>query len=327
MEIPNMRALLLSEKGKPLSFLKDVSSPKATDNQVVVELKAAALNHRDLWILKGKYPGIKYPVIPGSDGAGMLGGREIIINPASNWGSKVSVQSENFHILGLPENGTFAERVLVAKSKIVAKPDHLTWEQAAALPLGGLTAYRALFTKCQSKRDEKVLISGVGGGVALFACQFAVAAGMKVYVTSGSDEKIEKAIKLGATGGANYRSENWAKNLASQADGFDVVIDSAGGEGFANLVKLCHPAARICMYGGTKGLLNEVSPQLIFWKQLSIFGSTMGTNEEFSQMVNFVGKHKIVPIVDSVFELKDGNKALEKMEKGLQFGKIVLKIS
>lgn len=322
-----MRALLLSEKGKPLSFLKDVSSPKATDNQVVVELKAAALNHRDLWILKGKYPGIKYPVIPGSDGAGMLGGREIIINPASNWGSKVSVQSENFHILGLPENGTFAERVLVAKSKIVAKPDHLTWEQAAALPLGGLTAYRALFTKCQSKRDEKVLISGVGGGVALFACQFAVAAGMKVYVTSGSDEKIEKAIKLGATGGANYRSENWAKNLASQADGFDVVIDSAGGEGFANLVKLCHPAARICIYGGTKGLLNEVSPQLIFWKQLSIFGSTMGTNEEFSQMVNFVGKHKIVPIVDSVFELKDGNKALEKMEKGLQFGKIVLKIS
>ncbi len=322
-----MRALMLIDKGKPLSFLHDVPTPKPVDNQVVVELKAAALNHRDVWILKGKYPGLKYPVILGSDGAGMLDGRAIIINPASKWGRRASVQDENFRILGMPENGTFADRVVVEKSQVFEKPGHLTWEQAAALPLGGLTAYRALFTKCQAIPGEKVLISGIGGGVALLALQFAVAARMRVYVTSGFDDKIEKAIKLGALGGVNYGSENWEKILANQAGGFDMVIDSAAGDGFANLVKLCSPAARICMYGGTKGLLNNVSPQQIFWKQLSIYGSTMGTNEEFGEMVNFVNRHKIIPVIDSALELKDGNKAFEKMDSGLQFGKIVLKIS
>ena len=320
----HMKALVLNNTNQALDY-QDITL-KHTEKNVVVNLKAAALNHRDVWIQKGQYAGIKFPTVLGSDGAGVCNGRDVIINPGINWAKNSNVQPENFKILGLPDDGTFAEMVSVPSELLVEKPTFLSWHEAAALPLAGLTAYRALFTKCQVKKGEKVLISGIGGGVALFAMQFALAIGAEVYVTSGDDAKIEKAISLGAKGGENYNDNAFAKKLQVQTGGFDVVIDSAAGEGFAQFARLANPGGRIAFFGGTRGNIQNLNPQLIFWKQLSIFGTTMGSAEEFEAMVNLVEKHKIKPIIDSVFELKNGNAALEKMENGTQFGKIVLEM-
>jgi len=320
-----MKALVLEAIKTPLKY-KDLPEPEPESDEVLVQLKAAALNRRDYFITQGLYPNIKLPIILGSDGAGTHEGREVIINPNIKWGDDPAFQSKEYRILGLPKDGTFAEAVAVERRKLADKPSHLTWEQAAALPLAGMTAYRALFTKGGLKAGHHVLITGVGGGVAQFALQFAVAAGASVFVTSGSKEKIAKAMELGAEGGANYREEGWDKKLAEQATGFDIIIDSAGGEGFPPLLKLCYPGARIVIYGGTLGKISHVSPQIIFWKQLSILGSTMATDEEFHAMVKFVNQHQIVPAVDSVFPLADGNQAIEKIAKSEQFGKVVLSI-
>jgi NADPH:quinone reductase-like Zn-dependent oxidoreductase len=321
-----MKALVLESEKQALLY-KETDSPKAKNDKVVVDIKAAALNHRDVYVTQGLYPGVVFPIILGSDGAGLYEDREVIINPSLNWGENPNFQQKSYKILGLPDNGTFAEQVLVPENKIHEKPAHLSFEQAAALPLAGLTAYRALFTKCQLQKGEKVLISGIGGGVALFACQFAIAAGAEVYVTSGSDEKIAKAVEFGAKGGANYKSDEWTKDLKQKAGGFDVIIDSAGGEGFSNFMKIANPGCRIAIYGGTRGKIQNLSPQILFWKQISIFGTSMGNDDDFKNMLDFVNQHQIIPIVDSVFDLKDGNAALDRMDKGLQFGKIVLKVS
>jgi zinc-binding alcohol dehydrogenase/oxidoreductase len=320
-----MKALVLEGEKQALQY-KETENPKAENGKVVVDIKAAALNHRDVYVTQGLYPGIIYPIILGSDGAGFFEGREVIINPSLNWGGHPNFQQKDYKILGLPDNGTFAEQLLISETQIYDKPAHLSFEQAAALPLGGLTAFRALFTKCNLQKGEKVLISGVGGGVALFACQFAIAVGAQVYVTSGSEEKISKAIELGAKGGANYKSADWHKELAKQAGGFDVIIDSAGGDGFTNLLKAANSGCRIAIYGGTRGKIQNISPQILFWKQISIFGTTMGNDDDFKAMLNFVNQHQITPIVDSIFDLKDGNTAFEIMDKGLQFGKIVLRV-
>jgi zinc-binding alcohol dehydrogenase/oxidoreductase len=319
-----MKALVLNNVNQALDY-QEVTLKKDAKN-IIVHLKAAALNHRDVWIRKGQYAGIKFPTILGSDGAGVCDGRDVIINPGINWANNSAVQPENFKILGLPDDGTFAEMLSVPSELLVEKPTFMSWHEAAALPLAGLTAYRALFTKCQVKKGEKVLISGVGGGVALFAMQFALAIGAEVYVTSSDDTKIEKAISLGAKGGANYNDTTFAKKLQSEIGGFDVIIDSAAGEGFAQFARLANAGGRIAFFGGTRGNIQNLNPQLIFWKQISIFGTTMGSAEEFLAMVNLVEKYKIRPIVDSVFELKNGNDALDKMENGAQFGKIILEM-
>jgi len=312
----------------------EIPEPNPKKREVVVHIRAAALNHRDLFITQGQYSDIQLPVILGSDGTGELeapfararADKKVIIYPALDWGDNPNFQSKNFRVLGMPENGTFAEQICVPRTNIFPMPEHLSWEQAAALPLAGLTAWRTLFTRCQLKKGERVLITGIGGGVALTALQLAVAAGSEVFVTSGSDEKIERAVALGAKGGANYREAGWGKQLKQEVGGFDVIIDSAGGDGFALFPSLCNPGARVGFYGGTLGKVNGLSLQPLFWKQISLLGSTMGSPREFRAMLAFVQKHEIVPVVDSVFVLSEGAKAFEKMGRGKQFGKIVLKI-
>ncbi len=318
-----MKALLLKGKDEPL-VLEQVADPQPAEGQAVVQLKAAALNHRDVFITQGLYPGIQYPVILGSDGAGTVEGREVIISPGKNWGDDPRCQSKAYQILGLPENGAFAEQVAVDRSQLVDKPAHLSWEEAAALPLAGLTAFRALFTRGQLQGGERVLISGAGGGVALFALQFALAADAEVYVTSGSEEKLQKATQIGAKGGVNYRNPDWGKQLKSEAGGFDLVIDSAGGDGFREFLKVINPAGRIVVYGGTQGAINQLSPQILFWKQIDIRGSTMGTPEEFREMAAFVDRCRLRPIVDSVYPISRGQEAFDRMAQGRQFGKIVI---
>ena len=320
-----MKALVLEEKNKHPRYC-EYKNPQIGEGEILVQLKAAALNHRDVWITKGLYPGINPPVILGSDGAGLVDKKEVIINPSINWGEKSTAPGKDYHILGLPTNGTFAEYLAVNKKQIYPKPAHLTWEEAAALPLSGLTAYRAIFTKGQLKKGDNVLISGVGGGVALFAFQLALAAEANVFITSGKEEKIEQAIKMGAKGGVNYKTEDWDKSLQKLAGGFDLIIDSAAGKGFSKLVKCCNFGARIVIYGGTRGDISVLSPQLIFWKQISIHGTSMGNDAEFLAMLEFMNKHKIKPVIDSVYSLKNSDVAFERIQAGLQFGKVVFSI-
>lgn len=318
-----MKALVLRGLHQALDYC-DMPEPEVSGEQALVKLHAAALNHRDAYIMQGLYAGIQFNGILGSDGAGEFAGEPVVIFPSLAWGDRPEAQGKQFRVLGMPDNGTFAEYIAVPKSHIYPKPEHLDFQHAAALPLAGLTAWRTLMTRCRLGAGERVLITGIGGGVALFALQFAVAAGAEVFVTSGNADKIQKAVKLGALGGANYREEGWDKQLKTLAGGFDVVIDSAGGEGFAALLGLCNPGARIGMYGGSMGKMNGISPQLIFWKQLSILGATMGTANDFREMLAFVSDKKIVPVIDSVFPLHQGNEAIARMNQGEQFGKIVL---
>jgi zinc-binding alcohol dehydrogenase/oxidoreductase len=152
------------------------------------------------------------------------------------------------------------------------------------------------------------------------------AIGANVYVTSGDDTKIEKAIALGAKGGVNYKNENWAKELTLKAGGFDIIIDSAAGNAVADLIKICNRGGTICFYGGTLGTINGLSPQIIFFKQLNILGSTMGSDLDFVEMLQFVDNHKIVPIIDSIFTLDKSHQAFERMNSGKQFGKIIFEM-
>src|SRR5947208_8562758 len=212
-----MQAIVLRDLGGPEHLrLETAPDPQPGPGEVVVRLKAAALNHRDVWIRKGLYAGIKLPVILGSDWAGTVSavgptvdakllGRDVVINPGLDWGNDERVQSPQFRILGLPDDGTYAELVKVPASAVYPKPAGWSWEEAAALPLAGLTAYRAVVTRAQVASCDTVLVTGIGGGVSLFALQIAKAQGARVVVTSGSDAKLERARQLGAVGGANYK--------------------------------------------------------------------------------------------------------------------------
>ncbi|WP_162052081.1 quinone oxidoreductase family protein [Pontibacter pamirensis] len=333
-----MKAVILKEIGKPLEIV-DREKPRPGEGEVLVQVKAAALNHRDVWIQHGQYANIQLPVLPGSDGAGVVTevgsgvkeswiGKEVIIDPSTGWGINPRAQGRDFKILGMPQEGTFAEYVKVPAANLYKKPEHLSFEEAAAIPLGGVTAYRALFTRCDLLKGERVLVTGAGGGVAIFAVQFAVAAGAEVWVTSSSEEKIARAKEFGARGGVNYKSQDWGKQLKEQAGGgFDVMIDSAGGEGFAQLIRLSNPGARIGNYGRTAGTIKELNPAEIFWKQISINGTTMGTAKDFAAMVAFIKERKIKPVVDKVFPLEEAEQAFRRMDEGKQFGKIVLKVN
>ena len=331
-----MQAAVLTEIKKPLAVQAE-PNPLAALGEAVVQLKAAALNHRDLWIQLGQYAGIKTPIILGSDGAGTVlavgspkdtawVGREVIINPALDWGVNPRAQGSQFRILGLPDAGTFAEQCVVPVANLALKPSHLSWEQAAALPLTGLTAWRALFTRAQLQLGERVLITGIGGGAALSALQLAVATGAQVWVTSSSPEKIARAITLGALGGVNYREINWAEALQQPAGRFDVIVDSAGGEGLAQLIDLTTPGGRIVFFGATRGNPTSLDLRKCFFRQINMLGTTMGSPEDFANLMTFVAAHKITPVVDKVFPLAEADAALRRMAAGEQCGKIVLAI-
>ncbi|KQS26994.1 zinc-binding dehydrogenase [Dyadobacter sp. Leaf189] len=330
-----MKAVFLTETNQPL-IIKEVEKPAPGANQVLVRLQFSALNHRDVWIQKGRYAGPKSGLILGSDGLGVVEeagehadqswvGQKVIINPSHDWGDNPAAFGEHFKILGNPEPGTFAEYIAIDEKYIHAKPVHLTDEEAAALPLAGVTTYRALFTRAAVQPGEKVLVTGIGAGTALLALQYAIAAGAEVWVTSSSQEKMERAKKLGALGGFNYKDEEWVSKAKEATGGFHVIVDSASGEGFINLIDAARAGGRIVFFGGTGGAIGNIAPNKIFWRNLSILGTTMGTLEDFSNMLAFTSAHNIKPIVDKVYPgLADAQDALEYMHQGKQFGKIVL---
>ncbi len=296
----------------------------------MVDLRAAALNHRDVWIRKGQYAGLKFPIVLGSDGVGTVSqgpdewiGRDVIVNPSLDWGDREDAKADAFNILGLPHDGTFAEEVRVPVANLVAKPAFLSDAQAAALPLAGLTAFRALFARAGLKAGERVLITGAGGGAASLGLRFAVAAGAKVWATTSGEEKIRRAEAMGAQKAVDYREENWDKALGET---FDVILDSAGGPGFDSLIDLAAPGGRIVFFGATAGDPPSLPMRKVFWKQLSLLGTTMGSPKDFADLVAFVEAHRIAPDVDETFPLAQANDALDRMQSGAQAGKIVLTI-
>jgi len=338
-----MKALVINSKNAAPVWTS-VALPVAGDGEAIVRVHAAALNHRDVWIQRGQYAGLRYPIVVGSDGAGVVStlgdsgraaasgvadwvGKEVIINPSLHWGDRPGFQSSAFAVLGLPDDGTLAEYVRVPVGNLVLKPAHLSWEEAAGLPLAGLTAYRSVAVRAQVRAGERVLVTGVGGGVALFALQFAVALGAQVYVSSGSSAKLAKALALGAAGGVNYKDAGWVGSLRTMAGGgFDVIIDGAAGASVNDLLDLAVPGARLVFYGATLGNAPDVLIRRIFWKQLNVMGSTMGSPSDFAAMVAFVSAHELRPVIDSVFSPFSGSDAFARMEEGGQFGKIVIKI-
>jgi zinc-binding alcohol dehydrogenase/oxidoreductase len=329
-----MKALSIVSAGQIKIVEKEIPKPNA--NQVLIKLSAAALNKRDQFIREGKYPNIKFGSILGSDGVGAIVetgkeinkkflGKKVVINPNINWGDNDTIQSRDYAILGMPSSGTLAEYTVVNFDRIHEAPSYLSDEETAALPLGGLTAYRACFRQGKIVKGENVLISGFGGGVAQFAFQFALSVGANVYVTSGSKEKIDKAVAMGAQGGFNYNDTDWYKNPWQTKGGFDVVIDSSGGDQINTFVKMMRPAGRIVFYGATNGLPSSLDLYRMFWNQITLQGTTMGNDKEFAEMLKFVSKYKIKPIIDSVRPFDDSISAFDDMTKSSKLGKIIVK--
>ncbi|QDV62107.1 quinone oxidoreductase family protein [Crateriforma conspicua] len=329
-----MKALVLHQLQTPLTLQERPDLDPPADG-VVVGLKAASLNRRDHWITQGMYPGIQLPVVLGSDASGVViktgarvgnywQNRAVIVNPGQQWGDNAAFQADDFHITGMPSDGSFATQMVVPVSQLHEKPLHLDWRQASALPLSGVTAFRALFTQGKAEKGSRVLITGIGGGVASFALQFAVAAGAEAWVTSSSPLKIDQAVALGANAGFNYKDDAWPQRAIEDARQFDLIIDGAGGPGYANLLKVAAPGGTIVSYGATTGAPEKLDLFKVFWKQLRLQGSTMGSPEDFEKMIAFVERHQIVPVIDEVCPLEEGNLALERMQSSRQFGKIVL---
>jgi zinc-binding alcohol dehydrogenase/oxidoreductase len=336
-----MKAVVLHELDGPESLsYEDVQDPEPGSGEIVVRLHNAALNRRDVFATQGMYPGVTpdiLPGIPGSDGSGEVAakgdgaegpdeGTEVVIDPALYWGDNPKVPGKEYRILGLPDDGTYAQFVKVPADHVFPKPSHLSHEEAAAIPLGALTAYRALFTRGQLQEGETVFVPGIGGGVATFVVQMAKAAGATVFVSSGEDEKIEKAKELGAEGGVNYNSEEWSKELKSMAGGVDLSVDSIGGDAFNNMIQLAKPGGRIVVFGATAGPASKVMTISIALKNLDVFGTAMGNAQEFGDMLSFYEKHDLHPVINETFPLEEATAAQQHMEEGKGIGKILLEI-
>lgn len=333
-----MKAIVLRTLGAPETLqLEERPDPQPGAGEAIVRLRAAALNHRDIYIRTGQYAGITLPIVLGSDGAGEVvdtgagvdekwRGRQVVIDPTFNWGDDERAQGPAFHILGLPRDGTYAELVAVPVDQLHDKPGHLSFEEAAALPLASLTAYRALVTRGHVGAGDTVVVTGIGGGVATCALLIGARLGARVYVTSGADAKLDAARNHGAAGGVNHHDPDWPRLLVAKIGARpDMVIDGAGGETFNRALDVLKPGGRLVSYGATLGPVPKMEVRRIFWKQLDVLGSTMGTGRDFADMMQLYAGG-LRPIVDRVLPLEQAAEAHRRMEQAQQFGKIVLKI-
>jgi NADPH:quinone reductase-like Zn-dependent oxidoreductase len=341
-----MKAAVIYENGD-LDQIKvdDVPEPELEEGEVLIEVKAAALNHLDIWVRKGR-PGLKLPSphILGSDACGIVkkgskdlkhvkNGDRVLINPGVWCGAcEYCLRGEQnicpgYGIIGMARPGTFAKQVTVPSENVYPVPEHLNDSEAAALPLDHLTAWRMLMSRAKLLPGETVLIHGIGGGAALAGMQIAKLAGARVLATSSSNEKLKKAGDLGADEGINY---NESKDVGKEARewtngrGFDVIFDSVGGATWEANFKAIRRGGRIVHCGVTGGAEAQVNISALYWNQVSVLGSTMGSQEEFRQMLNAVEANGIRPLVDSVTPLGKIKQCMERMEKGEQFGKIVV---
>ncbi|MCM3875389.1 MAG: zinc-binding dehydrogenase [Thermoanaerobaculia bacterium] len=322
--------------------------PAPGSGEVLVRVEAAALNRLDIFVRDG-IPGVPvaFPHVPGADGAGVveaLGpgvtgpapGTRVVLQPGLSCGTcEFCVSGESslcvrFRILGEHLHGTFAEKIVVPRANVYPAPSRLSPEKAAAFPLVGLTAWRMLVTRAALRPGETVLVHGVGSGVSTFAVQIAKLCGAsRVFATSSSEEKLKRARELGADETINYKTADVGKAIRELTGkrGVDVVVDSVGAATWRHSLTAAAKKGRIVTCGATSGPNPEEEIRIIFWKQLSILGSTMGTDSEFAAMLKAVEAGRIDPVVDSEFPLAEARKAYERMASGEAFGKIVLKLN
>lgn len=330
-----MKALELNEN-KELHLL-DLPKPVPAADQVLVKIKAAALNHREIWISKGLYPGMTLPCILGADGAGVvkavgaevseeLVGQEVVIYPAYDWGDNNEVPLKRFRVLGMPDPGTIAEYIVVPKANIFPKPAYMSWEEAAAFPLAYLTAWRAMMLHGRMKSGDKVLITGIGGGVAQSGLTLALAAGAEVYVTSGSADKIADAVSKGAKGGVNYKDEDWHPQLKELSGGIDMVLDSSPSANFDDYFKFLNMAAKVVAYGSTASRKTTVNISKFFLRHIQFIGTAMGSPMDFEALIAFMNEHKIKPVIEKVYALDNALEAISDLSQGGQIGKMVISV-
>ena len=318
-----MKAIRIHEDGGPdVLRYEDAPDPEPGPGEVLVRLRAASLNHLDLWIRKG-LPSVPKPRILGADGAGVREdtGERVVINPGIEHGERITVVGEHM-------DGTHAELVAVPESNVYPLPDELSFEKAAAFPLVFETAYRLLVTKAQLREGEWVLLWGIGSGVALAGLEIAKSLGARALVTSSSDEKLERARALGADATVNHVSGDVRAAVveATEGKGVEVVLEHVGEATWQASLQSARAGGRIVVCGATSGPNPPAALHRIWWKQLTIYGSTMGTREDFEAAYELVKSGRAKPVVDSVFPLAQARAAHERMEAGEQFGKIVLTI-
>ena len=317
-----MKAIRIHEDGGPeVLRYEDVPDPIPRDGEVLVELRAAGLTHLDLWIRKG-LPSVPKPRILGADGAGVIAGTDerVVINPGLMSNGRV-------HIVGETMDGTNAELIALPREYVHPIPDGLSFEEAAAFPLVFETAYRMLVTRAHLQQGEWVLVWGIGGGVATAALSIAKALGARVVVTSSSDEKLARAQELGADAGVNHETGDVVAAVKELTNGgAHVVVDNVGEATWRRTLDTARPEGRIVVCGATTGPNPPAGLHRVWWKQLSILGSTMGTPEDFQGAYDLIAAGKARPVVDSVFPLAEARAAHERLEAGEQLGKIVLRI-
>jgi len=334
-----MRSMRLVRFGDPPGFeLQDVPSPEPGPGEVVVALRAAALNRRDAWVWTQEgYCAL--PVTLGSDGAGTVAavgsgvtqlavGDEVVIDATLGWGEREDWPGPGFDILGAPTDGTFAERVVVPAGNVASKPARLTWEEAAALNLSGLTAWRATITRARAGPGRTVLVTGAGSGVSTFIVQIAAAHGATVYVTSGTDEKLERARTLGAAGGVRYQDPAWPEHLREQAGGgLDAAIDSYGAPSWPGCLRALREGGVLVTFGDTGGADARVDVSEVYWAWRSLLGTTMGSPREYRALLAHVEEAAWRPVVDSTFPLEELPEAAARLGDPDRFGKVVLTIA
>ncbi|WP_407370662.1 NAD(P)-dependent alcohol dehydrogenase [Carnobacterium sp.] len=327
---------LIHEKNSGIKGLRigEIEPRKVDEKEVRIKVKIVGLNHRDLATIKGR-DGTSSPLVIGSDCAGIIDeigkevtmfkvGDEVIVNPSIGWLNNTPAPPDNFQILGNPMQGTFSEEFIINEKFVALKPSHLTWEEAGVLSLGALTAYRALFTKGEVSDQQTILIPGIGGGVATNLLQFSKAVGIKVYVTSRSEEKLNKAKKIGAAKGINSKND-WEKELNGEK--VDVVIESVGAATFNQSLKQLKKGGKLVLFGSSTGDVVDLNLREFFYGQYTMLGTTMGSREEYLEMLKFIEKHSIKPVVDTIYDFEDYALAFNRLETAKQMGKIGIRIS
>ena len=324
-----MRAVILHEHGGPEHLVTaELPDPEPRPGEVVVDLVASALNHRDVWqrIASGNHGAVL-----GSDGAGVVSqlgegvsgvevGQEVVINPSVGWGGREDAPAPGWAILGVPRQGTYAERIAIPAEDVRPRPGRLSWHEAAALPLAGLTAWRALVTRGRVEAGMRVLVTGAGGGAATFLIQIAHALGAEVVVTSSNDQTIARAMDLGAARGVRYTDSDWPQQVGE----VDLVVDSAGTPAWEGALQCLRRGGTLVSFGRTAGNVAEIDLPSLFYGQWNVRGTTMGSPREFDALLRHVDGTCWSPVVDSVFPLEQAAAAHERLEQPGRFGKVVL---
>lgn len=342
-----MKALTIDGHGGPERVaVRTVPDPEPRPGEVVVRLAAAALNHLDLWTISGSLGiPLDFPFVLGADGAGEIAdvgagvkgvqvGTKVLVNPGVSCREcemcRRGEQSEcpTFRMLGEHLPGTMAERVAVPAPNVFPYPAHLSPEEAAALGVTYITAYRMLFSRGRLQPGEWVLVTGIGGGLALALFDLAHRVAGKVFVTSSSDAKLERALAAGAAAGINYRTDDVGKGVraATSKRGVDLVVDSAGGAALDGAMRALRPGGRLVVAGATAGRKSEIDVRRLFWSQLEILGATMGSDEDVANMLRMVGGAELRPLINKTFDLEEGADAVRYLESGEQYGKVVVRI-